>query len=377
MEPTASRAELSLAKVTEGSIEATLNASGQVMPEYEFLITSPIHGKIEQVIRHAGESVQAGQSILQLNKEETLSNYHKMLDEQAANHNREEQLELNLERSVSELNTQYTIKQMHIQGLETALEHERALLKIGGSTDEKVKQANLNLEISQLELQQLKKQIKNQQKLMQSDRKGLGYQISIQQKNIAAYGKKLNEAEVHSPAKGIVTWVNSKIGAEVGEGAELARVADLSSYKIEGKITDVYAGQLKNGTEVIARIEDQELRGVISNIQPEVEGGMVKFFVSLKKNNHPLLRSNLRVELYVVTSIKHKVLRIKNGAAFTGAEQQQVFVMKDGEALARTIKVGISNFESIEVRSGLKAGEEVIISEIKNLNKVKKITIKD
>ena len=377
MQPTAKRADLSLARVTEGSIEATLTASGQVMPEHEFLITSPIHAKIEQVLRHSGETVQTGQSILQLNKEETLSNYNKMLDEQAANHNREAQLELNLEKSVSELTTQYTIKQMYIQGLETALEHEQTLLKIGGSTEEKVKQAGLNLRISQLELQQLKRQMKNQQKQIRSDRKGLGYQISIQQKSIDAYGKKLSQAAVHSPAKGVITWVNSKIGAEVGEGAELARVADLSSYKIEGKIADTYAGQLKNGTEVIIRIEDQELRGSISNIEPEVDGGMVKFFVLLKQNNHPLLRSNLKVDLYVVTSVKRKVLRIKNGSAFTGAEQQQIFVLKGNEAIARTINVGISNFESIEVLSGLKAGEEVIISDLKDLGNVKKIAIKD
>lgn len=377
MEPSLKLSDLALAKVSIGTVEATITASGQVVPEYEFLITSPIHAKIERVLRHSGESVEAGESILQLNKEETQGNYNKLLDEQAANHNRELQLQLNLERSISELNTQYTIKQMQIKGLETALEHEQALLKIGGSTSEKVKQASINLDVSQLELKQLQRQIKNQEKQIQSEQRGLGYQISIQQKNIDAYGKKLHAAAINAPSKGIVTWVNSKVGAEVGEGTELARLADLSSYKIEGKISDAYASQLKNGAEVIAKIGNQELRGTVVNIQPEVDGGMIKFFVALKKNNHPLLRSNLKLELYLITSMKHKVMKIRNGAAFTGAEEQQVFVIKGNKAVARTVRLGISNFDVVEVLAGLSDDEEVIISETKDLGNVQEVTIED
>ncbi|TDQ09761.1 efflux RND transporter periplasmic adaptor subunit [Pedobacter metabolipauper] len=377
MEPTIERSKINVSVVGKGTVEATLEATGLVVPEYEFLITSPIQAKLEQVFRNSGEAVQAGESILQLNKDATLNDYNKLLDEQAVNHNREEQLGLNLERILNELNTQYTIKQMNIESLETALDHERALLKIGGSTDEKLKQAGLNLEISRLELLQLKRQVKNQEKTILSERKGLGYQISMQQKNIATYGKKLSGAIVQSPAKGIVTWVSNKIGAEVNVGSDLARVADLSSYKVEGKISDAYASQLKKGMEVIVKIEDQDLRGTITNIQPEVDAGMVIFFVSLNKNNHNLLRANLKVELQLVTSVRRNVLRVKNGSVFTGAEQQQIFVVQGDEAVSRTINTGLSNFNYTEILTGLRPGEKVIITELKDLQSFKKVAIKD
>lgn len=377
LQPTVERTAVDFSIAGKGNIEATVTASGLVVPENEFLITSPIHAKIEQVLRHSGEAVNVGESILQLDKQTTLNDYDKLLDEQAVNHNREEQLELTQESTLTELNTQYAIKQMSIQSVETALDHERALLKIGGSTDEKIKQATLNLEIARLELGQLKSKVKNQEKVMQSDKKGLGYQISIQQKNITAYSRKLNAAALRSPAKGIVTWVNSKVGAEVNEGAELARVADLSSYKIEGKIADAYAAQLKTGRQVIVKIEDEELRGTVTTIQPEVEGGMVKFSVSLNQSNHTMLRANLKVDLYLVTSIKHNVLRVKNGSVFTGAEQQQVFVVRGKEAVSRMVSIGLSNFEYTEILSGLMPGDEVVITELKEHQNVQKLVIKD
>jgi HlyD family secretion protein len=372
-----SQNEITVATVDEGMIEVSVNASGIVVPEYEFVITSPVHAKIERVFYHAGEAVKEGESILQLNKDATLDDYTKLLDEQAVNHNREDQLGLELERSLSELKTQYTIKEMNILGLETALDHERALLKIGGSTDEKVKQAGLNLSISKLELLQLKAQMKNQQKMMQSDLKGLGYQMSIQNKNIKAYRNKLSQAEIQSPAKGVVTWVASKIGSAVNEGDELARISDLGSYKIEGKIADSYASQLKRGGRAIIKIDDHELRGTVINIQPEVQEGMVKFYVSPNEPSNPVFRSNLKVDLYLVTAVKPNVLRITNGAVFTGAEQQKIFVIKGNEAFSRMINVGQSNYQYVEIISGLKRGDKVIISDIRELDNVDKVVIKN
>ena len=50
-----------------GPIEATITASGIVVPEYEQVITSPIQSKIEQVLKAAGEHVQEGEPIILLN----------------------------------------------------------------------------------------------------------------------------------------------------------------------------------------------------------------------------------------------------------------------------------------------------------------------
>ena len=77
-----------------GSIEATITASGTVVPEFEQIITSPIQSKIEKVIHKAGESIGAGESILELNKEFIKISYSKLKDEYELKKNRKTQLQL-------------------------------------------------------------------------------------------------------------------------------------------------------------------------------------------------------------------------------------------------------------------------------------------
>lgn len=328
VEPAINRSDFRTSIAESGAIEATVPASGIVIPEYELTISSPVNAKIEQVMFNAGEKVLAGQSILRLNKESSLLAFEKLNEEQHVNRNKIYQLSLELEKSLDELKTQYAIKEMKINSLETALEHEQSLLDIGGSTQENVKQARLTLNVAKLELTQIKKQIENQKAMMKANLKSLGYEINIREKDIKGISDKLKGAAISSPRNGVITWVNSKIGAEINEGEELVRIADLSSFKVEASISDTYADEVKAGRTAMIRINKTDLRGNISNVQPAVENGTVKFSVSLSDKNSKLLRSNLKVDVFVITSYKEHATRVKNGPAFNGSEEQQIFVLK-------------------------------------------------
>lgn len=133
LEPSVKLSTFDISIAEAGVIEGTAPASGIITPEYEVTISSPVNAKIEQVLFNAGESVLAGQSILRLNKEASLLAFEKLNEKQHVNRNKINQLSLGLQNSLDELKTQYSIKQMKISSLETALDHEQSLLGIGGS----------------------------------------------------------------------------------------------------------------------------------------------------------------------------------------------------------------------------------------------------
>jgi len=376
VKPSISESALTTSVAEIGAIEATVAASGVIIPEYELLITSPVNAKIERVLHNSGETVNAGESILQLNKESSLITFEKLNEEQQVNRNKISQLELNLQRSLNELKTQYSIKEIRIKSLETAVAHEQSLLSIGGSTEENVKQARLNLNVAQLELKQLQNQISNQKAMMKADLKSLGYEISIREKDINEISTKLKKAGITSPRKGVITWINDKIGSEVNEGEELVRIADLSSYKVDASISDNYADEVKSGRTALVRINNTDLRGKITHVQPTVENGTVKFSISLNQKNSSLLRPNLKTDVFVVTSYKGKTIRLKNGPAFTGSEEQTVFVQNGNIATARKVKVGESNSDYVEILSGIKAGEKVITSDMQEFVHLNSIEVK-
>lgn len=74
---TVTRAEITTAKVEIGNIENTVNATGEVLPEFEEIITSPINASIKNALMDAGNKIKAGQSILTLDKSATQTDYEK------------------------------------------------------------------------------------------------------------------------------------------------------------------------------------------------------------------------------------------------------------------------------------------------------------
>jgi HlyD family secretion protein len=83
----------------------------------------------------------------------------------------------------------------------------------------------------------------------------------------------------------------------------------------------------------------------------------------------------MKVEVYLVTDSRPKTVRVANGAAFKGAATQDVFVLRsDGKLERRTVKIGLRNFDFVEILEGISDGETVVVSD---LSKYKNATVID
>ena len=71
------KSEMTTGIVEKGNVENTINASGEILPEFEGIITSPINASIQSVIMDIGSPVKAGQSILTLDKSAVQTEYEK------------------------------------------------------------------------------------------------------------------------------------------------------------------------------------------------------------------------------------------------------------------------------------------------------------
>ena len=374
--PSINRAELRTALVEEGPVVATITASGTVVPEHEQVITSPIQARIEQVVRNAGEQVQPGDQILLLDRAYTQLAYDKLKDEQEQSRHKTVQLNLNLEKKLNALASQLEIKRMRVKSLQAELEDEKYLVKIGGGTQESVKQADLNLKIAQQELAQIERDMVTERQLLKADEQELKYTLAMQSRSIEELQRRMQQAEVRATQPAVITWVKNEVGSSVNAGDIIARLADLSSYRVQATISDAYAEQLSPGGSAIVRINDTDLKGTIASIKPTVENGTVTFFVALEEKAHQLLRPSLRVDVYVSTASKNKVLRVKNGPYFKNTGKPQVFVVQDNELVRRNAKIGVSNVDFVELESGVQPGEEVVISDMKEYQHMERIKVK-
>ena len=368
------RSQITTAVIERGDIENTINASGEVLPEFEEIISSPIAASVQKVLMDAGSSIKAGQSILILDKSAAQTEYEKLRFQLESKENDIRKIKLDLDKSFYDLKSNNDIKQLKINSLRAAVENAKRLLKAGGGTREDLEQAALDLKVALLEKKQLENEIVSKQQTMRLQIKEAALAASIQQNALTELFRKLQQADVLASRPGVVTWVNKNIGATVQPGEMIARIADLSSFKIKGSLSDNYLDQLRNGMPAIIRINETLLRGKVVMIYPAIQNGAVSFDVQPDQHSSKLFRPNLKAEIFLVTDKHSGVLRVHNGPAFKGAENEYIYVLQNNIAQRTLVKTGMSNFDFVELKDQVKAGDTVItsdMSEYKNSEQIK------
>lgn len=373
--PSLTDADITTARVETGIIENTINATGEVLPEFEEVLTSPINASIKNVLMDAGNKVNKGQSILLLDKSVSQTDYGKLQFQMESKENEIRKLKLDLEKSFFDIKSNNSIKQLRISNLKDAVSSAKRLLKAGGGTKEDVERAELDLKVAELEKLQLENEIRSKQQTMKIEIREAEIALAIQRNDLDALKRKLDLADVIATRPGVITWVNKNIGSSVHEGDALVKIADLSGFKVAGSMSDNLLDKIHNNMAAIIRIGNTQLRGFIVNISPSVSNAIVSFDIQLNQKDSKELRPNQKVDVFLVTATRNGVLRIANGPAFNGSNLQEVFVLKNGIAERRTVKTGLSNFDYVEILSGLKAGDEVITSDMGNYKNTKTITI--
>jgi len=368
-----SRIRTSISEI--GSITGSLSASGVIVPEFEQVITSPFESRIDSVYHKAGDKLDLGEPILKLNNEFTLLRYEKLLDEYELARNRKNQLQLSIQRNLIDLNTQLEIMKLQVESYRTKLEAQKLIYESGGGAKAKYDQAQLDLDIALLQKEQLEQRIINQTEALSADLAEIDLEIKIQQNRIKETEKQLELAEARTVRKGVITWVNNEIGSTVRKGDMIARIADLDRYKVEARISDIHAGSLINNGPVIIRVNDNDLSGIITNIRPTVENGIISFMIALDDNTNELLRSNMRVDVFVITSSKDNVIIAQNGPYINGSGKQNIYVVEGNKAIRRTVFIGETNFDFVEIESGIDPGEEIIITDMTEQRDRKEIKI--
>jgi len=374
--PSVKRSDITTAVVEKADIENTLTASGEVLPEFEEVLSSPINASIKQVLMDAGAKVTKGQSILTLDKAATRTEYEKQQFQLESKRNEISKLKLDLDKSFYDIQSNNAIKQLHITDLTDAVENAKRLFKAGGGTRESIEQAELNLKIAQLEKQQLENEIKSKQQTMRLEIKEAEIASSIQLNDLKELNRKLQLADIVASRDGVVTWTNNNIGTTVREGDPLARIADLGSFKVTGSIADTYLGQLHNNMPVIVRLNDTLLRGHIATIYPSIQNNIVSFDVRLDDRHCRQLRPNMKVDVFPITATHSQTLRIANGSAFKGVSPQDVFVVSNGKAERRSIHTGLTNFDYVELLDGVSVGDVLITSDMTDYKNSKIVTVK-
>lgn len=361
--------------VDEGSIDVSVSASGKVVPAFEEIINSPINSRILEVYKKGGDSVEVGTPILRLDLLSAETDYKKQLDEVQMNELKLEQLRIQNRSKLSEMEMQLKVSRMELNRKAVELRNEQYLDSLGAGTTDKVRQVELDYNVSKLKLEEDEQKFINEQATADADLKVKELELNIARKTLAETKRTLDDARIKAPRKAILTYVNTDIGAQVAQGEKVAIVSDLSHFKIEGEIADTYGDRIAAGSRAVVKVGKEELAGTVTDVTPLSKNGVISFSVRLEQDNHKRLRSGLKTDVYVLTAVKDSVMRIANGSYYVGPGEYELFVRSGNELLKRKVQLGDSNYELVEVVSGLKPGDQVVVSDMSNYKNKRKMKL--
>jgi len=98
--------------------------------------------------------------------------------------------------------------------------------------------------------------------------------------------------------------------------------------------------------------------------------------ITLEEPSHPLLRSNLRVEVRLVLARKERALRVAKGRLEGSGAAPELFVVRGGRAYRTPIRLGLTGAERWEVLEGLHEGDEVIVSDMHDFAQAREVAIR-
>ena len=192
----------------------------------------------------------------------------------------------------------------------------------------------------------------------------LKLKVDNAQNNIRGLEREQNKLKVESPQNGTILELAVNRGDKVMEGQTVGTIASIDELIVEAWVDELHINDISINQEVIILSDaiSKDITGQVVSIAPAAkkQGNVNRFKVKIKfDNGEKLLRPGMFVNTEIITEAKDSVITVPP-LSVMGNKDKYVYIIKDGQAEKREIKVGLKNLSKVEV-VGVEAGEKVIV----------------
>ena len=363
--PSVDRATLWIDTVKRGSMLRQVRGFGVLVPEDIRWIPASTMGRVERILLRPGTIVAPESVILEL------SNPALDLELQDANW-RLQAAEAALTNLRVQLQNEYLQQEAVTAGV--GADYERAALQaeVNEQLAAKALVSALALRQSRLDAKQLASRLAIAQKQLESHAESRGARLAVQQAEVdqaraAVQLKKrhVGDLRVRAGVAGVLQIVPAEVGQQVAPGTNLARVADPSRLQAELKIVESQAKDVQLGQIVSIDTHNGFVAGTVVRIDPSVQNGTVTVDVAFDGALPKGARPDLSVDGTIELERLEDVLFV--GRPASGRERSAVGlfrILANGQATRVQVTLGRSSVNTVEVVSGLSAGDQVILSDV-------------
>ena len=200
-------------------------------------------------------------------------------------------------------------------------------------------------------------------------------QVERQRLVVADLQRRVAELTLRAPFDGLIATVDAQDRDAVPPNAPLLTIVDLAKLEVAVEIPESYAAEAAVGTPAAVSYGGREVPGTLTAVSPEVRSGQVEGTVRLAAIPAGL-RQSQRVSVRLIFETRPNVLKVPRGPFLEAGGGRQAYVLADGLATLRPIRVGATSVSEVEVVDGLKEGDRILLSDTEQLNGAKTVLVR-
>jgi HlyD family secretion protein len=399
-------------KAAARNVTESVSASGKVQPEVEVKISSDVSGEIVELFVKEGDTVKKGDLLLRVNPDL----YQSAVDRMQATLNSSK---ANLSNSMARLEqskAQYT-------NAEAAFNRNKKLHDQGAVSDAEFDQSKATYESAKADVAAAAESVKSAE-----------FNINSTQASLKEASDNLARTTIFAPVSGTVSKLNKRKGERVVgtaqmEGTEILRLANLNEMQVQVDVNENDILRVHLGDTALVEVDahnNRKFKGVVTEVAnsatttgittDQVTNFQVKIrilresYLDLVDPLHPeryVFLPGMSATVEIQTKSVYQVVTVpiqavttrpdsaakadapkaskdEQGKAKNDAVMEVVFVYRDGVAKQVQVVTGVQDNMYIEIKEGLKTGDEVITapfnavrSKLANDMKVEKVDKKD
>lgn len=209
-------------------------------------------------------------------------------------------------------------------------------------------------------------------------------QVNLAKINLDITSLELENSRIIMPFDGFIQTVNVSEGEYLSPYVIAATVIS-DEFVVKTDIEETDIGKIKKGQEADITLDaypDEKIKGIVDSVSPisKNTAGVISFQITIKpeKSKLELLKYGISANITIYTGKFENVLLVPSLAVFEENDKSYVWIADENDKPLKTeVKTGASNFENIEIKSGLKEGDEVFLSKPDDQPGNQKISIMD
>ena len=185
------------------------------------------------------------------------------------------------------------------------------------------------------------------------------------QADLDLFTLRLARTTVRAPFAGVVGQRFVSLGDYVTTSSRLMSVQTVNPQRVSFTVPERFSSRLTRGQVVrfrVASIAGQEFTGTVDFVDPVVQlPGRTILMKAIVPNGRRQLHAGMFAEAKLATDVRPRAVVIPEDALVPLQGSTFVWVVQEGKAARRPVTVGVRSPGFVEVKTGVEAGEQVVV----------------